>query len=98
MDIYWKILSISMIVSAIITCISGLILAISKVIQPYPTYLEYLSNNPPSNKTSITVAIGGNGPPYYLHLWTIIGIGFICFLVLAIIIYIVIRYYHKRII
>lgn len=89
MNIDWKNLSFAMIISIIVTGISGLILSLSNIILAYPDLYEYFqSQNPYGSKVSYTVAItGGYGPPFILHLWTIIGIGLICFVVLTIVFY-----------
>lgn len=95
MKIDWKVLSISMIISIIITWISGLILSVSNIVLAYPDIYGY-NQSLYDSKYAITIAEVGYGPPFILHLWEIIGIGLICIIILTIIFYFVISYFRKH--
>jgi len=86
-----------MILSVIITGISGLILSLRNIILVYPDIYEYLeSMDIYGTNVSFTIAETSIGPPFVLHLWMIILAGLICFLMLTIVFYFTLNYLKKR--
>lgn len=97
MKIDWKTFSLAMIISIIVTGVSGLILSISNIILAYPDLFEYYQSLSPYGSTvTMTIAQAGYGPPFVLHLWAIVGIGLICIVVLTTVFYFVMGYLRKR--
>jgi len=97
MKIDWKTFSLAMIISIIVTGVSGLILSISNIILAYPDLFEYYQSLSPYGSTvTMTIAQTGYGPPYVLHLWMLIVLFLICLAVLTIIFYFVIGYLRKK--
>jgi hypothetical protein len=87
MKIDWKNLSIAMIISIIVTVVSGLILSLSNIIMP--------KTHSPSGNIPYTI-VEANPNIFWLYLSSAIVIELTCILVLTLIFYFLIGYLSKK--
>jgi len=93
MNIDWKTLSLSMIISFVVIWISSLIIAIT-VIQPYFDIWSHITQYPPGSITIAEAKNSFNLPN--LPLWMLLIISLFIFIILTLILYKLIRYLAKR--
>jgi len=93
MNIDWKTLSLSMIISFVVIWISSLIIAII-VIQPYHDIWSHITQYPPGSITIAEAENSFNLPN--LPLWMLLIISLFIFIILTLILYKLIRYLIKR--